>query len=529
MKPQRRPRPVVLCVLDGWGYREETEDNAIAQARTPVWDRIWAECPHTLLRASASDVGLPAGQMGNSEVGHMSLGAGRVVLQDLPRIDRALADGSFAASPVLEEMVTRLKESAGVCHLMGLMSPGGVHSHQDQIAALARVLGERGVPVVVHAILDGRDTPPASASGHLERFEKATADVQGLRIGTVSGRYYTMDRDKRWDRTARAYEALVAARGRHAPSARAAVEASYAEEVTDEFVRPTVIGDYEGMKEGDGLLMANFRSDRVRQILGALLDPDFAAFAREKTVTFAAKVGMTDYGLELTRWLSTLFPPERLEGILAAVVAEAGLKQLRIAESEKYAHVTYFFSGGEERVFEGEERVLVPSPPVATYDLKPEMSAYEVTDKVVAAIESGRFDLIVLNYANADMVGHTGLLEAALKAAEAVDRCLGRLIDALERAGGAVLITADHGNIECMRDPATGQPHTAHTADPVPMVLVGLSGRGLRLEDGRLADVAPTLLALLGLQAPEEMTGRSLIVEETPGERDSAQRRAALA
>ncbi len=511
MMPHRRFRPVVLCVLDGWGYRAEREDNAIAQARTPVWDRLIATCPHSLLAASDGSVGLPPGQMGNSEVGHMSLGAGRIVTQDLSRIGQAVADGSLAANPVLDELIARLKDSGGACHLMGLISPGGVHGHQDHIAALGRALAGRGVKVAVHAFLDGRDTPPASGRGYLADFEAAVAGARGLYIATVGGRYYAMDRDQRWERIAKAYETLVSAAGETAPDADSAVAAAYARGETDEFVLPTAIGDYAGMKDGDGVLMGNFRADRVRQLLTALLDPAFDAFERRAVVRFAAACGMTEYSDELGAFLSPLFAPVRLAGTLGEVAAAAGMTQLRIAETEKYAHVTFFLNGGEESLFPGEERILVPSPKVATYDLKPEMSAFEVTDKLIEAIDGGRFDLIVVNYASADMVGHTGNLAATVRAVEAVDACLGRLGEAVSRAGGALVITADHGNAEMMRDPRTGQPHTAHTSNPVPFVVFGLSPAEAVARDGRLADVAPTLLELLGLSRPAEMKGASLL------------------
>jgi len=512
MTTHRPPRPVVLCVLDGWGYRADSRDNAIAQAETPVWDGLMARAPHSLLEASNGDVGLPEGQMGNSEVGHMNIGAGRVVMQDLPRIDRALADGALATNPALIRAVERVKAAGGRMHLCGLMSPGGVHSHQRHIAALARIVADAGVPVAVHAFLDGRDTPPQSARGYLAEFARAVEGASRVAVASVCGRYYAMDRDKRWDRVARAYDLLVCGQGERAADADAAVAAAYARGETDEFVQPTAIGAYDGMRDGDGLLVANFRADRVREILTALLDPDFDAFPRRARARFAAACGMTQYSVELDRFLDTLFPPERLSGIMGEVVAKAGLAQLRIAETEKYAHVTFFFNGGREEPFPGEERILVPSPKVATYDLKPEMSAFEVTDKLVAAIESGRFDFVVVNYANGDMVGHTGDMAAAIRAVEAVDACLGRLIPAVERAGGAILITADHGNAEMMHDPATGQPHTAHTSDPVPFILAGATAENWRLADGRLADVAPTALALMGIEKPPEMTGRSLLV-----------------
>ena len=503
-------RPVVLCVLDGWGHRTETEHNAIALAETPVWDRLTAARPYGLLATAGAAVGLPEGQMGNSEVGHMTIGAGRVILQDLPRIDAAVADGSLARNPSLLSLVRRLQESGGRCHLMGLVSPGGVHSHQGHIVALARIVSGAGVPVAIHAFLDGRDVPPRSALGNLPMFEAALGDLPNVRIATVAGRYYAMDRDRRWERTARAYDAVVSAQGRPAASAIEAVRASYADDIGDEFVEPAVIAGYPGMADGDGLIMANFRADRARQIMTALLDPDFDGLERARRVRFAATCGMCSYSESLDRLADTLFPPLQVTDHLGQVVSRAGLRQLRVAETEKYAHVTFFLNGGEEREMPGEERMLVPSPRVATYDLEPEMSAAAVTDRAVDAVAGGRFDLIVVNYANTDMVGHSGNLDAAMAAVAAVDRCLGRLSDAVEAAGGALLITADHGNAERMRGADGTTPHTAHTDGPVPAVLVGAPGMGLG--DGTLSDIAPTVLDLMGLPVPAAMTGRSLAI-----------------
>ena len=506
-----RPRPVVLCILDGWGERAERADNAIRLAATPNWDRFLARDPHARLEASESFVGLPKGQMGNSEVGHMNLGAGRVVMQDLPRIDKAIEDGSLVRNDVLLSFAAKVKDARGTAHLLGLVSPGGVHSHQDHLVALARALASAGVPVAIHAFLDGRDTPPRSADAYLAKFLQDLAGLAQVRIATVSGRYYAMDRDKRWDRVEKAYRALMLGEGETAPDPRAAVAQSYAKDKGDEFVLPTVIGGYPGMADGDGLLMGNFRADRVREILAALLDPGFTGFARPRNVRFAGAAGLCSYSAELDPFLPALFPPEELHETFGELVAAAGLKQLRIAETEKYAHVTFFFNGGREEEFPGESRILVPSPKVATYDLKPEMSAPEVTDKLVAAIEAGSFDAIVVNFANTDMVGHTGDVAAAVKAVETVDACLGRIAQALETVGGTMLVTADHGNAEMMRDPATGQPHTAHTTNPVPLVLVNPPSGVESLADGKLADIAPTLLALLRLPQPAAMTGRSLL------------------
>jgi 2,3-bisphosphoglycerate-independent phosphoglycerate mutase len=503
----QKRRPVMLVVLDGWGWREEAADNAVRQARTPTFDRLWAGCPHAFLRTSGTDVGLPEGQMGNSEVGHLNIGAGRLVVQDLPRIDAAITSGEIERAPALTRLIERVRQSGGTCHLMGLVSPGGVHSHQDHAAALARILVKASVPAVVHAFTDGRDTPPRSAGNDIARLVAALP--RSIPITTVSGRYYAMDRDRRWDRVAKAYHAIVDAEGPRFASASAVIADAYAHDTSDEFIVPAVVGEYAGMRDGDGILCFNFRADRVREILSALLDPTFSGFARPRSVRVVAAAGMTQYSEQLDALMGTIFPPQSLANVLGQVVAEAGRSQLRMAETEKYAHVTYFLNGGEEEPYRGEDRVMVPSPKVATYDLKPEMSAPELTDKAVEAIGSGRYELIVLNYANPDMVGHTGSLAAAVKAVETVDAGLGRIAEAIAKAGGALLVTADHGNCETMRDPETGGPHTAHTTNPVPVLLLG--GGNVSLAEGRLADVAPTLLELMGLPQPTEMTGGSLL------------------
>ncbi len=507
MAESQAHRPVMLVVLDGWGWREAREDNAVRLARTPNFDRLWADGPHAFLRTSGADVGLPDGQMGNSEVGHLNLGAGRVVVQELPRIDAAIKDGSLAASPVLAQAIAALKASGGACHLLGLLSPGGVHSHQAHALALARLLTAAGIRVHLHAFMDGRDTPPRSGAAELR--EALAALPAGATLASVCGRYFAMDRDKRWDRVERAWKALALAEAPRETDAVAAIAAAYARDITDEFLPPSVVGDYAGMEDGDAVLCFNFRADRVRELLAALLDPAFDGFARPRTPRFAAAVGMTRYSDALAPLMTALFAPLPMDHLLGQEVAAAGRRQLRIAETEKYAHVTYFFNGGEETPNPGEDRILVPSPKVATYDLQPEMSAPEVTERAVAAIESGTYDLIVLNFANPDMVGHTGSLPAAIRAVETVDAGLGRIVEAIARAGGALLVTADHGNCELMRDPETGGPHTAHTTNPVPVLLAGVPGA--RLHDGRLADVAPTLLGLMGLPVPAAMTGRSLI------------------
>jgi 2,3-bisphosphoglycerate-independent phosphoglycerate mutase len=499
-------RPVMLVILDGFGWREVNADNAVRLAKTPTFTGLWENCPHAFLHTSGRDVGLPDGQMGNSEVGHLNIGAGRVVKQELVRIGDAVQDGSIAQMPAFVELVDALKKTGGTCHLIGLVSPGGVHSHQDHGAAIAGYLHKAGIKTAVHAITDGRDTPPQSAGEDLKRLQAALPD--GAPVATVIGRYFAMDRDKRWERVSQAYNAIAEADGAHAASPEAAIEAAYAAGKFDEFIPATVIGDYAGMKDGDAILCFNFRADRVREILAALLDPAFAGFPRKRVLTVSAAVGMTRYSDALAPFLGVLFAPDHLDNILGEVVSKAGKTQLRMAETEKYPHVTYFLNGGREIAYPGEDRIMVPSPKVATYDLQPEMSAPELTDKAVEAIDSGKYDLIVLNYANPDMVGHTGVLSAAIKAVETVDTGLGRIAAAIKRQGGALLVTADHGNCELMKDPETGGPHTAHTTNPVPVVLMGSGANALH--EGRLADLAPTLLALLGIPQPKEMTGHSI-------------------
>ncbi|HZP74964.1 MAG TPA: 2,3-bisphosphoglycerate-independent phosphoglycerate mutase [Pseudolabrys sp.] len=505
----QKHRPVMLVILDGWGWRDDKADNAVRQAKTPTFDRLWSSCPHSFLHTSGKDVGLPDGQMGNSEVGHLNIGAGRVVMQDLPRIGHAIATGDVKKSQALQGLIDKLKQTGGTCHLIGLVSPGGVHSHQDHGVALAKILGEAGIACAVHVLTDGRDTPPQGAESFVHDF--AAGLPASARIATVDGRYFAMDRDKRWDRVEKAYAAIVEAKGPHFADAQAAIADAYAHKTTDEFIVPSVIGDYKGMQDGDGVLCFNFRADRVREILGALLDAKFSGFKRPRSLRIAAAVGMTEYSEELNALMATIFPPQSFPDILGEVVANAHRTQLRMAETEKYPHVTYFLNGGREEPYAGEDRIMVPSPKVATYDLQPEMSAPELTDKAVAAIESGKYDLIVLNYANPDMVGHTGSLPAAIKAVETVDTGLGRIVAAIEKAGGNLLVTADHGNCELMRDPKTGGPHTAHTTNPVPVMLFGAGPH--KLHEGRLADVAPTLLHLMDLPQPKEMTGVSLLAD----------------
>lgn len=513
------PKPVVLCILDGWGYREDTTDNAIKLANTPNYSRLWDSTSRAWLKTSGLAVGLPEGQMGNSEVGHMNLGGGRVVLQDLPRIDEAAATGSLNSNRELVSFIEKLKKSGGTAHIMGLLSPGGVHSHQDHMASLVKAIADADVPVCVHAFLDGRDTPPRSALKYVEKFEKDIEDYDAS-IATVTGRYWAMDRDNRWDRVSKAYNAMVKGVGEEtADDAIAAINAGYERDENDEFVAATLIGDYKGMADGDGLLMANFRADRARQLLTALVDPAFDDFDRGRIVEFASQLGMVEYSVALSEFLPTLFPSEEIKNSLGEVLAREGINQLRIAETEKYAHVTFFFNGGSEDVYKGEDRILIPSPDVATYDLKPEMSAPEVTDKIVEAVASGKYGAIVVNYANPDMVGHTGVLSAAIKAVETIDTCVGRLEEAVLKAGGALIVTADHGNVEMMKDETTGQPHTAHTSFDVPVLLIGTNKA---MKDGRLADVAPTILALMGVKQPAEMTGRSLLADKTAEEASEA-------
>ncbi len=501
------PKPVVLCILDGWGLNPDTSANAPALARTPTFDRLMATCPNATLVTHGPDAGLPSGQMGNSEVGHTNIGAGRVVAMDLGQIDLAIEDGSFFRNIAILDFIARLKATGGTAHLLGLCSQGGVHGQLTHFLAAARMVAGAGVPVVVHAITDGRDVAPTSATGYIADLEAGLP--QGARIATVSGRYYAMDRDNRWERVARAYGAIVRGEGLRAASAGVAVAEAHARGETDEFIDPTVIGGYRGAHDGDGLFCLNFRADRAREILRAIGDPAFDAFDTGPRPAWAALLGMVDYSKDHDRFMSAAYPKQTIVNTLGAWVASHGLRQFRLAETEKYPHVTFFLNGGKEDPEHGEDRHMAPSPKVATYDLQPEMSAAEVTASLVDAIGAG-YDLIVVNFANPDMVGHTGSLPAAIVACEAVDAGLGRALVALEQAGGAMIVTADHGNCETMVDPVTGGPHTAHTTNPVPVILVG-GPQGAHLADGRLADLAPTILALMGLTLPVEMTGQSLI------------------
>jgi len=519
--PERdRSKPVVLCILDGWGERQESLNNAIKMGNTPNWDRLVKTCPKSQLNASGLGVGLPDGQMGNSEVGHMTLGSGRVVLQDLPRIDSAIHDGSLDDNPALVRFIDKLKATGGTCHLLGLLSPGGVHSHQWHMRTLAGIVCAHGIPVQVHAFLDGRDTPPKSAANMVSRFEVDIRHMNCISIATVSGRYWAMDRDNRWDRVEKAYRCIAEGQGERAASALEAINRAYENGITDEFVEPTMIGDFDGMQNGDGLLMANFRADRAREILSALGDPNFDGFERSRAIDFAARTGMVEYSDTHNTYFKSLFPSVELNDILGEVISNAGMRQLHTAETEKYAHVTFFFNGGREEPFAGEDHILVKSPDVPTYDQQPEMSAPEVTDNLVAAIEGGEYDFVVVNYANGDMVGHSGVMDAAIQAVEAVDECVGRLETAVKAAGGVMFITADHGNCEKMCEGSN--PHTAHTLFPVPAVLVNAPDWAKGLRDGGLADVAPTMLQLLGLKAPSSMSGSTLIQDDRDAAGDEA-------
>jgi len=506
-------KPCVLLILDGWGSAEPGPGNAVSLARTPRMDRLLSDHPKGQLKCMGRDVGLPDGQMGNSEVGHLNLGAGRIVYQDIMRINLAIEDGSLSANPVLVDLAAKVKGASGRVHLMGLVSDGGVHSMQSHLVALIRALSHQGVAdICVHAFLDGRDTPPRSGLGYVEELEADLARLGAGRIATVSGRYYAMDRDQRWDRVELAYAAMTHGRGLTALSPAEAVRDGYEAGENDEFVKPRVIlrgGQPSGLiQDGDAVLFFNFRADRARELTRALIEETFPGFERPRKIALSRFVTMTRY--EKNFDLPVLFPPVSLDRILGQVVSERGMRQLRTAETEKYAHVTYFFNGGQETPFPGEDRELLPSPKdVPTYDFKPEMSVYKVTDRLVAALESGTYDMVVCNFANLDMVGHTGVIPAAVKACEAVDQCLGRVMDCVTRLGGTLLVTADHGNAEDMLD-AQGNVKTSHSLNPVPFVYVG--PERFRVRDGRLADVAPTILGILGIEKPAEMTGESLLL-----------------
>jgi len=509
--------PAVLLILDGWGHREARDHNAIALARTPVWDQLLATCPHALIHTSGMEVGLPEGQMGNSEVGHMNLGAGRVVYQSLTRINKSITDGDFYDNPVLNAAVQQVLDHDSSLHIIGLLSDGGIHSHEDQIAAMIELAERRGCRrICLHALLDGRDTPPRIAAASLQRFTEHFHSSGSGRIASISGRFYGMDRDQRWDRVEQAFNAICHGKSRcRAESAVTGLQAAYTRGENDEFVAPTLIlpasSEALPMQQEDAVVFMNFRADRARELTQAFTSPDFKGFERGQVPRLSRFVTLTEYARGLD--VAVAFPPDSLDNGLGEYLSGLGKTQLRIAETEKYAHVTFFFSGGREQEYPGETRILVPSPKVATYDLQPEMSAFEVTDKLVEAIRSGKFDAIICNYANGDMVGHTGILAAAIKAVEVLDQCLGRILEAVKEVQGSCLITADHGNVEQMLDPDSGQAMTSHTNGPVPLVCVSPEAWILRNE-GSLCDVAPTLLQLMHLDLPPEMSGQSLLVSE---------------
>ena len=510
-KKDNSKKQVLLCVLDGWGIGDNSSpNNAIARAKTPNYDQILSNYPHSKLGTSGLDVGLPEGQIGNSEVGHTCIGSGRIIFQDLPRINMAIDDGSLAQNPNLQNLIASCKISGGACHLMGLLSDGGVHSHQNHIIALAKIVAASGVKVKLHAFLDGRDVAQKSALTYLEHFANETKDFPQISIASIGGRYYAMDRDKNWHRVKLAYDAIVSGSGPTDNDPATAVKKSYEKNLTDEFVIPTVIENYSGINDGDALLIANFRADRIRQISTALLDPEFNEFETKK-INFSSQVSTTEYSTSLNQFFAVLFPTIDIKNSLGEVLEKHNLTQLRIAETEKYAHVTFFFSGGREKEFKGENRILIKSPSVATYDLQPEMSSKEVGKNLVEAINSRAYDFIVVNYANADMVGHSGIFEAAVAAVEAIDFQLGLLRDAILKQDGIMMITADHGNIEDMVD-HHHNPHTAHTTNPVPFILIGNDVANIKLSDGKLCDIAPTILSLLNISKPSEMTGKNLIL-----------------
>ncbi|MEX2470090.1 MAG: 2,3-bisphosphoglycerate-independent phosphoglycerate mutase [Pseudohongiellaceae bacterium] len=516
-------KTALLLILDGWGYREATEHNAIHSANTPVWDRLWTQRAHTLVDTSGLSVGLPAGQMGNSEVGHMNLGAGRVVYQSLTRIDKDIEDGGFYRNPLLNAAVDRAVEAETAVHVFGLMSPGGIHSHEDQIMAMLKLALQKGAKeVYLHAFLDGRDTPPRSALPSLQMAEEALRASGRGRVASLIGRFYAMDRDQRWDRVQSAYRLLTEGKADFDfANVKEGLEAAYARDEDDEFVQATRIraeDDNEALvDDGDVVVFMNFRADRARELTRAFVDDDFDGFSRDTRPLLGEFITLTQYAADIDT--PCAYAPQQLDNVLGAYLAGLGKTQLRISETEKYAHVTFFFNGGREEPFENEDRILVPSPRVKTYDLKPEMSAFEVTDKLVEAIRSGKYDAIICNYANGDMVGHTGDFEAAMKAVAAVDTCLGRIVEAIEESGSELLVTADHGNVEQMVDPETGQPQTSHTSGPVPLVYVGDSGMEF-VTEGSLSDLAPTMLTLMNLPVPEEMTGKVLLA--SPGSADRA-------
>lgn len=509
-----RPRPLVLVILDGWGHREDPKDNAIAAAHKPTWDNLLKTCPNTLISGSGRCVGLPAGQMGNSEVGHLNMGAGRVVQQDLTRIDAAIESGDFFNNPILRDALQQALATNKAVHLMGLLSPGGVHSHEQHMQAILKLAAAMKVPhCYIHAFLDGRDTPPKSAMSSLQSLNNLCKELQCGKILSIIGRYYAMDRDRRFERVEPAYDLMVSGISPFtAASPESALEQAYQRGETDEFVQATYIRNDNDpiitINDGDIVIFMNFRSDRAREISQAFIEPNFLGFNRKRWPKLNQFVCLSEYDVRFNTPVA--FPTQPLTRLFAECISDVGLKQLRIAETEKYAHVTFFFNGGIEQPFPGEDRILIPSPKVATYDLKPEMSAYELTERLVHEIISARYDVIICNFANPDMVGHTGDLKATTKAIETIDICLGRIIQALKGVGGELLITADHGNAEQMYDYTNNQPHTAHTSDPVPLIYLGRPAKFIN-NNGKLSDIAPTMLYLLGLNVPQEMSGKTLL------------------
>jgi len=503
-------RPLALIILDGWGYSEDPKYNAIHAAKTPVWDHLWQDYPHTLISASGAGVGLPGNQMGNSEVGHLNMGAGRVVYQEFTRVSRAIRTGSFFTNRTLTTAVDKALENDKAVHVLGLLSPGGVHSHEEHIHAMVELALQRGVKnVYVHAFLDGRDTPPKSARTSIEAMEEKFKQLGGGQFASIIGRFYALDRDQRWNRVAKAYQLIAEGDGEfHAANASTALDMAYAREETDEFVKATSIGNHNiKVEEGDAIVFMNFRSDRARELTKSFIETDFDSFERKRKIQLSEFVTLTEYKKEFTSPVA--FPSEKLNNVLGAYVSSLGLSQLRIAETEKYAHVTFFFNGGRDAPFEGEDRILIPSPKVNTYDQQPAMNAPEVADRFVKAIHSNKYDVIICNFANADMVGHSGNYDAAVKAVEALDNCLGRIWSALKESGGEMIVTADHGNAELMLNEQTGQAHTAHTSNPVPLIFAGREAECT--DQGTLADIAPTMLSLMDLPIPAEMSKHLLV------------------
>ena len=505
-----KKKPVVLCILDGWGIGDGGEYDAIASANTPCYDAMMANQPNTTLTTFGNAVGLPEGQMGNSEVGHMNIGAGRVVMQYLPRIDKAFADGEVAKNKDLQSLITTTKTNGKSCHIIGLVSDGGVHAHINHVLGLADITSAAGVKTHIHALTDGRDCPPQSGKAFIQALEDHTDDNDNIQLSTITGRYYAMDRDNRWERVERAYNAIMNGEGEDASSAAEIIQKNYDNDTTDEFIEPAILNGYDGFEDGDAIIFANFRSDRAREILNAIMFDGFEGFDRkggQRKIEHA--ISMVEYSDELNEVMSVLFPPIKHENILGAVIADHGLKQMRMAETEKYPHVTFFFNAGREVPFDGEERILVNSPKVATYDLQPEMSAPELSEKLLGVVEANEHDVVIVNFANTDMVGHTGSVEAARAAAESVDGTLCKLQEAVLAHDGVLIVTADHGNADQMFDPATNGPHTAHTLNPVPFIIVGAGD--ISLQEGKLADIAPTMLHFLGIDQPAEMDGEILV------------------